>query len=120
MKYASVNGQRREAQRGLSGVCPACGADMRPRCGNVRVHHWAHISARHCDRWWEPETDWHRAWKDCFPKGWQEIVGTDKTGERHIADVRTDRQWVIEFQHSRIDPDERHPREAFHRRMLWI
>jgi len=42
MQYALVNGQRVEAQAELiGGVCPHCGAPMVPKCGEVRVKHWA-------------------------------------------------------------------------------
>ena len=48
---------------------------------------------RFCDPWWENETEWHRAWKDQFPADWQEIVHHAEDGEKHIADVKTDR-WL--------------------------
>ena len=120
MKYALVNGQRQEAQRGCSGVCPVCGSPMVPRCGNVRVHHWGHRGRRDCDAWWENETEWHRGWKNLFPVNWQEVVQQAENGERHIADVKTDQGWVLEFQHSKIHPDERKAREVFYRQLVWI
>ena len=73
-----------------------------------------------CDPWWENETAWHRAWKDHFPVDWQEVVHHSKTGERHIADVKTGDGWVIEFQHSHIKPEERRSREAFYERLIWV
>jgi len=45
--------------------------------------------------------------KDQFPADWQEHVQHAETGERHIADVKTSRGWVIEFQHSYLKPEER-------------
>jgi competence CoiA-like predicted nuclease len=78
---------RREAQRGLLGGCPDCGAIVIAKCGHVRVPHWAHQGIRTCDPWWEPETEWHRTWKNCFPEDWQEISHTSITGEIHRADV---------------------------------
>jgi hypothetical protein len=41
-------------------------------------------------------------------------------GERHIADVKTHHGWVLEFQHSRIDPEERRAREAFYPHLLRV
>ena len=120
MKFALVNEQRQEAQPNLSGECPGCGSPMVARCGEVRVRHWAHKSGCHCDPWWENETEWHRAWKDQFPADWQEIVHHAEDGERHIADVKTDRGWVIEFQHSYIKPEERRSREAFYQKLVWV
>ena len=120
MKLALVNGQRQEAHPNLSGECPGCESPMIARCGEVRVWHWAHLGHRHCDRWWEPETEWHRNWKDRFPVDWQEIVHHAEDGERHIADVKTNHGWVIEFQHSYIKPEERRSREAFYQKLVWV
>jgi competence protein CoiA len=82
--------------------------------------HWAHKGRLLCDPWWENETEWHRAWKDQFPADWQEIVHHSGDGERHIADVKTGDGWVIEFQHSHIEPDERRSREAFYPKLIWV
>jgi competence protein CoiA len=103
-EYALVNGQRQEAQPNLSGECPNCTGPMVAKCGEVRAKHWAHVGKRICDPWWENETEWHRAWKGQFPADWQEIVHPGENGEKHIADVKTDQGWVLEFQHSHLDP----------------
>jgi hypothetical protein len=29
---------------------------MTPKCGQLKVWHWAHRSTRSCDPWWENET----------------------------------------------------------------
>lgn len=96
---------------------------MIAKCGNpkIRVWHWAHKGRRHCDSWWENETEWHRTWKDQFPSDRQEIVHRDEqTGEKHIADVKTRFELVIEFQHSYIKPEERKARENFYQKMIWV
>lgn len=120
MKYAFVDGQRQEAQSGSSGICPACKSPMLAKCGGVRVNHWAHRGERDCDTWWENETEWHRNWKDKFPPDWQEVVHPAGNGEWHIADVKTDQGWVLEFQHYKIHPDERKAREVFYQKLIWI
>lgn len=120
MKFALVNGQRQEAQPSLSGKCPACDQPMVAKCGEVRIWHWAHQGSRSCDPWWENETEWHRAWKGQFPVNWQEVVHPAETGEKHIADVKTDRGWVIEFQHSYLQPEERRSRDAFYPKLIWV
>src|SRR5215475_7083918 len=107
MKFAVVGGERSEAQPGLSAECPVCGGAMIAKCGDHRVHHWAHRAACSCDHWWETETEWHRAWKNHFPEDWQEKVRRSQDGEKHIADVETDRGVVLEFQHSFLRRDER-------------
>jgi competence protein CoiA len=120
MKFAEVNGQRREAQPRLSGNCPGCDSPMVARCGTKRVWHWAHLGERTCDVWWENETEWHRAWKNQFPVEWQEIVHRAENGEKHIADVKTRQGWVLEFQHSPIKPEERQARNDFYRQLIWV
>lgn len=121
VQFALVNGQRTAPVPGLAGTCPACESPVVARCGNIRVHHWAHRAERNCDPWWERETQWHRDWKNNFPKEFQEVVLFDEqTGEKHIADVRTDKGLVVEFQHSRLHPDERASREQFYKNIVWI
>lgn len=120
MKLAVVDGHRLEAAPGISAACQACGSPVIAKCGEIRIWHWAHQTKQGCDAWWENEGEWHRAWKNRFSISWQEIVHSDERGTKHIADVRTDRGWVIEFQHSHISPDERRSRSAFYKRLVWV
>ncbi len=120
MKFARVNGERLEALPKLLGSCPACNQPMLAKCGKERVWHWAHLGRFHCDHWWENETQWHRAWKAEFPVDWQEVVHYAETGEKHISDVKTDRGWVLEFQHSYLKPEERRSRDGFYPRLIWV
>jgi hypothetical protein len=120
MKFALVNGQRQEAQPDLSGECPTCHHPVVAKCGRERIWHWAHQGSRRCDPWWENETEWHRKWKAEFPDAWQEIVHHADDGTKHIADVKTDRGWVIEFQHSYLKPEERRSREGFYPKLIWV
>lgn len=119
MRFATVDGRRMEATPRLSGQCPSCGKVMIAKCGTRVIWHWAHKGAR-CDGWWEPETAWHRAWKDQFPTEWQEFVCEGDGGERHIADVFTSHGLVIEFQYSRLTPQEQAAREAFYPNLVWV
>lgn len=119
MRFALVDDHRIEATPGQVGHCPSCGKPMIAKCGTQVIWHWAHKGMR-CDGWWEPETGWHRTWKDQFPAEWQETVCEGAGGERHIADVLTSHGLVIEFQHSRLPPEEQAGREAFYRNMVWV
>ena len=121
MKFAIVDGNKIEASKGAKGFCQSCGAEMIAKCGEFKINHWAHKKNRQCDTWWETETEWHREWKGNFPIEWQEIIQFDGiTKEKHIADVRTDKGLVLEFQHSHINPIERRQREDFYKNMIWI
>ena len=119
MRFALLNDKRIEATKGAKGVCPCCGNDLVAKCGEIKVHHWSH--KKKCDdHWWENETEWHRNWKNKFPKEWQEIIQKDESGEKHIADVKTSNGWVIEFQHSAIAREERDSRDYFYTKLIWI
>jgi hypothetical protein len=121
MKFALVDNQKKEAEKGLKGICPICQQPVIPKWGEYKINHWAHKSYEHCDKWWENETEWHRQWKNKFPTEWQEIVAIDeKTGDKHIADIKTDEGMVVEFQHSSITEEERISRERFYNNMIWI
>lgn len=120
MKFALVNGHSEEAQPGLSGECRGCGRPTIAKCGEVRIWHWAHQTKCVCDVWWENEGQWHRFWKNHFPVSWQEVVHPAENGLRHIADIKTELGWVIEFQHSYITPDERRSRDAFYKKLVWV
>jgi hypothetical protein len=120
VKYALIDGKRSEASKGIKGLCPICDSEMIPKCGEFRVHHWSHKGNRFCDSWWESETDWHRSWKGHFPDDWQEVIHRDGNGEKHIADVKTENGWVLEFQHSFLNPEERRAREAFYAKLVWV
>ena len=121
MRFALSNVEERiEATPGAFGVCPGCNAEMLARCGTKKVWHWAHKGQRHCDPWWENETEWHRGWKNRFPTNWQEVPARDETGELHIADIKTPYGLVIEFQHSAIQPGEVAKRTNFYDQVIWI
>ena len=121
MKYSLVNTVKSEPFKGGKGSCILCGQETISKCGPIKVHHWAHKSLKNCDPWWENETEWHRKWKNYFPKGWQEIIHHDEvSGEKHIADVKTSKGIVIEFQNSPISVDELNSREEFYKNMIWI
>jgi competence protein CoiA len=120
MLWADIENVRSAPAPGLRGSCPVCARTVVAKCGTQRIHHWAHIGERLCDRWWEPETQWHRTWKLKFPESWHECILHDAEGEKHIADVRTPDGVVIEFQHSYLRSEERAARELFYRDMIWV
>jgi competence protein CoiA len=121
MKYALVNGVKQESAPKLKGVCCNCGAITQSKCGTKKIWHWAHTTLQHCDPWWENETEWHRLWKGYFPYQNQEVVHFDNaTGEKHIADIKTDNGMVIEIQNSPMNEAEMFSREHFYGKMMWI
>jgi len=120
MKFATIDGKDTEATKGARGLCRYCGSELIAKCGEVKVNHWAHKGKRNCDPWWENETEWHRSWKEKFSLDWQEVIQFDDSGEKHIADVKTQTGMVIEFQHSYLNPEERRARNAFYSKLVWV
>lgn len=114
--------ERIEAKRGQLATCPCCEIDLIPKCGEFKVHHWAHKKGHNCDPWWEPETEWHRDWKNKFPPDWQETVKFDLvSNEKHIADIYIPtNDLTIEFQNSPITKEELESRERFYKKMIWV
>jgi len=121
MQFAIINGLRRLPEKNLKGHCPLCGQETLSKCGPKNRWHWAHKGRRHCDPWWENETQWHLDWKNHFPERTREVVQFDpQSGEKHIADIKTEGGVVIELQHSSMPLDELKSREAFYKKMIWI
>jgi competence protein CoiA len=121
MKFALVNEIKKEPSPQLKGVCYNCGTITQAKCGTRKIWHWAHTTLQHCDSWWENETEWHRLWKGYFPVQNQEIIHfDDKTGEKHIADIKTNNGMVIEIQNSPMNELEMLSREHFYGKMMWI
>lgn len=122
MQYALVEGKRSLPIKGVVGICEGCNQSLIAKCGNIKIHHWAHQGNSNCDKWWEQETLWHRTWKEKFPAEWREIrKQNQENNERHIADIYNPyKDLVIEFQNSPITIEEIKSREDFYQKMLWV
>jgi len=98
----------------LEGYCPICSEKLIPKCGTIKVWHWSHQNKTDCDNWYEPETIWHKEWKDQFDiKNREVVIG------KHRADIFYN-NLVIELQNSSISAEEIIERENFYKNMLWI
>lgn len=113
MLWANTQTGKATASPGASGTCPSCGASLVPKCGSIVSWHWAHKSCD-CDKWSEPESEWHINWKMQFPPDWHELVKGP-----HRADIGTERGF-IEIQRSSISAGEIREREEFYKRMIWV
>jgi hypothetical protein len=124
MLYATIDGERlRPSSTGERAKCSGCGGEVMSKCGEINIHHWAHLSGEDCDSWSEPEGEWHLHWKNKFPKEWQEVY-IEGDGKVHRADVKTPNGTVIELQSSSISSEEIMEREDFYSRyaggMIWV
>jgi hypothetical protein len=125
MLRALVNGVLSIPQKGLKGNCQFCGDVMISKCGELKMHHWAHM-IKECDEWQiGKETEWHFNWK--------KTIGLDFAEKRiskdelfHISDILIPNiegsiDLIIEFQNSPLSPIEVHERESFYGdRLIWI
>lgn len=120
MEYALYNGLRTAARPALKGLCEHCGGEVIAKCGSKKIWHWAHVSNETCDSWYEPETAWHRNWKQIFGEACSEIRVV-KENLYHIADVINKNGIVFEFQHSSISAEMIAAREQFYgEKMVWV
>jgi hypothetical protein len=113
--HAEAGGAIIDPTPGLEGTCPACREPVRSKCGELVAWHFAHLASDDCDRWSEPESEWHRGWKLLVPREQREVV----IGP-HRADIVTADGTVVELQHSSLSLPEVREREAFYGRMTWL
>lgn len=120
MLFAIVEGEKVEATPKTKGICPSCDQEVFSKCGEINMWHWSHHKDESCDSWFEPETEWHKNWKLIFGKDNCEI-SIKKDGIKHIADIYTKQEIVIELQNSNIQKPVIRSRETFYgERMIWI
>ena len=117
MLIAESGGNRVTPEPKIQAVCPLCRTPVRAKCGQINIWHFAHESLVECDLWAEPETDWHRKWKEKFKECYREIVVGN-----HRADIKLESGLVVEFQNSPISPETLQERERFYGKdsMLWV
>ncbi|MDX2190749.1 MAG: competence protein CoiA family protein [Bacteroidota bacterium] len=120
MLLANINGVRVEPSPKGIGLCPICGCEVYSKCGEINVWHWAHKVGDSCDSWHEKETKWHLNWKLTFGEENIEVI-IEKENKKHIADILTNENVVIELQNSPIQKPIIRQRELFYgEKMLWI
>lgn len=119
MLAEAPGGTRILAEPDLEGRCPTCHQQCIPKCGEIKTWHWAHKSLKDCDRWAEPEGEWHYGWKKLA--GLENCEVTIRKPEGiHRADIKLPDGLVIELQHSTLPTADVRDRETFYGRMIWI
>jgi competence CoiA-like predicted nuclease len=120
MIWAISNQERIRAEPNKTAFCPICSEQVIPKCGEIKIWHWAHKVDRDCDSWAEPDSEWHIKWQNEFPKEEQEVV-MKKDGMIHRADIKTKTGKIIEFQSCSISAEDVRIREAFYgENMVWL
>jgi len=103
----------------LNGTCPECGISMVPKCGEIKIWHWAHpVGEKPC--WCEGETEWHLSWKSLMPATQTEVI-IMRHSKKHRADIVLDNGLILEVQHSYLSPQDIRDREVFYGpKLRWI
>lgn len=103
-------------------ACPCCGGGLILKAGEIKAAHFAHREGSDCDDFTHDMSDWHKWWQNQFPLQCREVP-FEANGERHRADIAAG-DFVIEFQHSPISPDEFWRRNRFYnacgRFVYWV
>jgi competence CoiA-like predicted nuclease len=121
MIYAiSTDGIKIKAIPNEIAICPICKSELKSKCGQLNIWHWAHKDLKDCDSWnYEPISEWHLKWQNYFGEEQREVLIT-KGDETHIADIVTEKGTIIEIQNSNISVDDIFDREVFYRDMIWV
>lgn len=75
MLYAVTNDvQKIRPHKNVRGLCPHCRGPLIPKCGQIKIHHWAHKEAKGCP-YSSGMTPWHYGWLERFDNhpqdGWE-------------------------------------------------
>lgn len=146
MQIALLNNERVYAEEALyeygknnSYTCPCCGEKVILKAGDVKIPYFSHLTNSDCvDDYDNEMSEWHRYCQSLFPKEYREVIITktwaelypndpdyigDMTKETHIADICY-KNYVIEFQHSAMDPDTFWERTLFYTnagyKLIWV
>ncbi|MBO4877633.1 MAG: hypothetical protein J5501_06490 [Ruminococcus sp.] len=125
------------AKNGTSYYCEECGTRlMAKNNGEFVSHHFAHVPdvtneriQRECTERNELRTanqmsEWHKYWQGRYPEDRREIV-FKRASNIFRADIfLPEKKTVIEFQHSKIDMETFHNRNAFYNslglKVIWV
>ena len=74
MQYAlAADGVEIEAAPDLVGACELCGERCRASAATSTYGTGTTFDAGDCDKWAEPDSEWHRAWQRSVPRSQREV-----------------------------------------------
>jgi len=146
MIWAIKDGDKVRATPNEKANCPICNSKVISKCGRIKVWHWSHKANKDCDDWYEPESEWHKSWKDEFPKEQQEVTIKKCVSDycyhekynhnhpdeynhgdcvdcifiKHRADIKNFNGLIIELQNSNLSYEKIIERELFYNNMVWL
>jgi hypothetical protein len=116
----TIDNQKILATPKVIAFCESCGDRVIPKCGPIKIHHFAHRNGADCDKWNEQETEWHREWKSYVPIDQREVVITHNS-KKHRADIYLPSNKItIEFQYSPLTYNQRVERNQFYKKIIWV
>jgi competence CoiA-like predicted nuclease len=126
MLLALYDGRRTRAElagSGAIGTCPWTQRPVKAHVGLIRQY-WAYVGGQpRWERGYEPESEWHLAWKSPIEDSNCEVIFDSKL--EHRADILGADNTVIEIQRSTIDLRDSQERIRFYRsetgrRVVWV
>lgn len=110
--------------KGVHATCIDCEKEVISKCGTEVVHHFAHRPGVICNtRFHDGKTEWHVRWqRTVLPDlaGVNVEVPITKDGSIKRADLISNSNYVIEFQHSHLPKPERMEREKHYGNVIWV
>ena len=85
--------------------CPCCKSLLVQKKGTFMIWHFAHKSLNNCISYYDNKGEWHRKMQELFSENNREIFECFGS-YKHIYDILTDKERIIEFQHSHISLDD--------------
>ena len=110
-------------KNGETYICPICGERLIPKCGDINVHHFAHVHDSNCDSYFgDYKSEWHIGMQELFPEKYREVI-VRHNGAVRVADILCGK-YVVEFQHSPMSAVEFDRRNAFYNAagytVIWV
>ena len=102
-------------------TCRCCSSQLQAVLQTDKVKHFRHVSIDECV---SSTSDnlllWHILWQSTVTVENREYI-IERNYKRHRADIYIpEKNYVIEIQHSHIDPDKIKEREIFYENIIWI
>lgn len=110
--------ERIRATKNAIAICPECNESLIPKCGDIKIWHWAHKHESNCWYSSHPMTLFHLAWQDlALKQGYDvEVNFKDESGKIiHRADILKKDNRIVEIQHSNISSKEMIKRCEFYK-----
>ena len=110
--------ERIRATKNAIAICPECKESLIPKCGDIKIWHWAHKHESNCWYSSHPMTLFHLAWQDLALKQGYDVEVNFKNDDGkiiHRADILTKNNRIVEIQHSDISSKEMIKRSEFYK-----